>query len=214
MTDRSVRSPREERRAQEVARRRADALAAATAVFAEKGFYDAQITDIAAAAELSRASLYELFKGKEELYQEVIRTLSERMRNDIIVRVEAIDPPRDRILTLVDVLFECYEEHRDLLRIVLSETQGLPWRIHQNMRDPSQGAIRGFRDWVIKLCGDAADVGHLEGIDPEAVAMSLLGSVTYAAEHALYRDPNQPLTRLAPGVREVFRRVLELVGPE
>ena len=82
------------------------------------------------------------------------------------------------------------------------------------MRDPSQGAIRGFRDWVIKLCGDAADVGHLEGIDPEAVAMSLLGSVTYAAEHALYSDPNQPLTRLAPGVREVFRRVLELVGPE
>lgn len=42
----------------------------------------------------------------------------------------------------------------------------------------------------------------------ETVAISLIGSVTNAAEHALVSDPNQPLTQLSPGVREVFRRVL------
>ena len=33
------------------------------------------------------------------------------------------------------------------------------------------------------------------GTDPEAVAVTLIGSVTNAAEHALYSDPSQPLTR-------------------
>lgn len=179
-------------------------------MFAEKGFHDAQITDIAAAAELSRASLYELFKGKEELYQEVIRTSVERMSDDVIARVEAIPSPRERILTLIDALFECFEENQDLLRIVLPGTQGLPWRIHQNMGERSRSAIQGFRAWVIKLCKEAAAAGALEGIDPEAVAISLIGSVNNAAAHSLDSDPNQPLTRLSPGVREVFRRVLAL----
>ncbi len=206
-------SPREERRAREQAQRREDVLAAATAVFAEKGFYDAQITDIAAAAELSRASLYELFKGKEELYQEVIRTSAERMRSDVIARVEAITAPRERILSLVDALFECFEENRDVLRIMLFETQGLPWRIHQNMGVPARGGIRDFRRWVIKICRDAVEAGALKGIDPEAVAISLIGSVTNAAEHVLNSDPDHSLTRLSPSVRELFRRVLGPGGP-
>ena len=208
MTNPGVRSLREERRAHELARRRADALAGATAVFAEKGFHDAQITDIAAAAELSRASLYELFEGKEELYQEVIRTSVERMRDDVIARVETISSPRERILGLIDALFECFEENRDVLRIALAGTQGLPWRIHQNMGDPSRSTIHAFRGWVIKLCRDALAAGALAGIDPEAVAIALVGSVTNAAEHALDCDPSQPLSRLSPGVRELFRRVL------
>ena len=44
-------SPRENRRASELERRRTDALSAASAVFASKGYHDAQMTEIAAAAE-------------------------------------------------------------------------------------------------------------------------------------------------------------------
>ena len=73
-------SPRENRRANELAQRREDALAAASAVFAAKGYHDAQMTEIAAAAELSRASLYSMFTGKEELYQQVISSGAEAVR--------------------------------------------------------------------------------------------------------------------------------------
>ena len=204
--DRASRSPRQERRAHEQARRREDALSAATTVFAEKGFYETQITEIAALAELSRASLYEIFKGKEELYQEVIRTSVERMRHEVIAQVEAIACPRERVLTLIDALLGCFENNRDALRIILSGTQGLPWRIHRNMGDPSR--IEDFRGWVIKLCNDARKAGALQGIDPETVALSLIGSVMNTADHALQRDPDRPLTRLSPGVRELFSRAL------
>ena len=51
MPNSNVRSLRDERRAHDLVRRRADALAARTPVFAGKGFDDAQITDISAAVE-------------------------------------------------------------------------------------------------------------------------------------------------------------------
>jgi TetR/AcrR family transcriptional repressor of mexJK operon len=60
-------SRREQRRAQELAGRRADLLDAALEVFAEKGFDGAQISEIAGLAEVSLASLYAMFRFYEAL---------------------------------------------------------------------------------------------------------------------------------------------------
>jgi len=62
----------ERRRHEDLTRRRADAIAGAATVVAAKGFHDAQMSEIAAAAEVSRNSLYALFERKERLDHEVI----------------------------------------------------------------------------------------------------------------------------------------------
>ena len=212
MAESDVRSLRELRRAEDEARRRDHVLESATTVFARKGFHEAQITEIAAAAELSRASLYALFEGKEDLYREVIRVAILQIRDAVVARVESSSDPADRLLTLIDALFDCFEENHDVLRIALAGTQGLPWRIQSNLGDESRGAILGFRSWVIDLCQDAVESRALEGIGAEAFAAALIGSVTNAADHMLEKDPDRPLTRLAPGVREVFARALSRGG--
>ena len=128
-------SPRESRRANELAQRREDALAAAASVFAAKGYHDAQMTEIAARAELSRASLYSMFTGKEELYQHVISSGAEAVRDAVHEKVEALDDPGDQLLCVIDSLFSCYEENQDLLRIYVLGTKGLPFKIRQAMGD-------------------------------------------------------------------------------
>ncbi len=201
-------SLREERRAHEQARRRADALAGATAVFAEKGFHEAQMTEIAAASELSRATLYALFGGKDELYGEVIRTSIERIRDTVMTRVESVPDAGKRLLTLIDALFDCFEENRDVLRIVLTGTQGLRSRIRKRLGESGRSVEKDFRNRVTELCSDAAQVGALGDLNPEAVAISLYGAVLTAAEHALDSDSGRSAAQLAAGVRDVFSRVL------
>jgi AcrR family transcriptional regulator len=208
MADSGAPSLREERRAHEQARRRADALAGATAVFAEKGFHEAQMTEIAAAAELSRASLYALFEGKDELYGEVIRTSAERMWDAVRARVESVPDAGARLLTLIDALFDCFEENRDLLRIVLSGTQGFPGQIRKRLGEPGRSVEKEFRNWAVELCRDAARVGALRGVDPEAAAISLYGAVLFVADRTLDSDSGRSAAQLAAGVREVFSRVL------
>lgn len=206
------RSRRETRRQREVAGRRADAIAGALAVFGAKGFHDAQMTEIAAAAELSLASLYSMFKGKEEIYLAVIRSAMENMRDAMLERLEPVEDPAERPLAVIDALFECFEENHDLLRMTLSGTQGLPWRIRAQTGDTGQDVVEEFTDRLIGYCREARDAGKLAGLDPEAFASSLLGAVSHAAARSIDEDPEQPLTRLAPGIRAIFSRALRPEG--
>ena len=68
-------SLREQRRQLERDQRRADIVSAASRLFGEKGYDGTQIAEIATAAEVSLASLYSLFEGKEEIRKKVMERL-------------------------------------------------------------------------------------------------------------------------------------------
>jgi AcrR family transcriptional regulator len=206
---RSQLSPRERRREREQALRRADVIAAASRIFAEKGFHDAQIGEIASAAELSLKSVYGLFSGKEEIYEAVVSSTSERMRDAVQGKVNAIPDPGERLVALIDLLFACFEENRDLLRIYARDTQGLPWKMRQAMGESSSTIFQAFRAWVISLAEDARRAGRLGDLEPVAVALALIGAVTTTATHWFETRPEEPLTSAAPEVRALFARVLK-----
>lgn len=205
-------SPRENRRASELAQRRQDTLAAASSVFATKGYHDAQMTEIAAAAELSRASLYAMFTGKEELYQEVISSGAEAMRDAVQEKVEAVDDPGQQLLCVIDSLFSCYEQNQNLLRIYVLGTQGLPFKVRQAMGDFVMEISLAFSEWVIEIAKRAKRAGHLRELDPEAVGLSLVGAVTKIAAHWIEMTPDRPLSQAAPRVRAVFQKLLGARG--
>jgi AcrR family transcriptional regulator len=61
-----------ERRGREEHARLGAILAAAEKVFASKGYYQARMEDVAAAAELSKGTLYYYFQSKDEIYFHLI----------------------------------------------------------------------------------------------------------------------------------------------
>jgi len=201
-------SLRASRRADREARKRADALAAAAAVFAANGYHDAQMTEIAAAAELSRASLYALFDGKQELYQEVITTTASAIRDAVHGDVEAIDDPDERLLCVIDSLFAYYEENQTLLRIYALATHGLPFKIRNAMGDSSLEIFVQFTDWVVGLSKRAKRAGFFSGLDPEVIGISLVGTVTTTAVRWIESTPERPLSQATPAVRAIFQRLL------
>jgi AcrR family transcriptional regulator len=205
-------SPRESRRASELAQRRTDALAAASAVFATKGYHDAQMTEIAAAAELSRATLYSMFTGKEELYEEVISSGAKAVRDEVHEKVEALDDPGQQLLCVIDSLFSCYEQNQNLLRIYVLGTQGLDFKIRQAMGDSVVEIAVAFSEWVVDIAKRAKRAGYLQRLDPEAVGLSLVGAVTKIAAHWIETTPERPLSQAAPPVRTVFQQLLGAGG--
>lgn len=202
-------SRRKNRRERELANRRDDAIDGAAAVFAAKGFHEAQMTEIAAAAELSLASLYSMFRGKEELYREVLRTATDRTRNSVQSAVENIQNPADALLGVIDAMFECFDDMQDLMRMVMSGTQGVPWRIREQMGETSREAAASFVTWVFSLARDAKEAGYLEGIEPEIFARTMLSAVTSAAANVVNQETTEPFRSAAPGIRAIFERVLK-----
>jgi len=205
-------SPRENRRANELAQRRTDALAAASAVFAAKGYHDTQMTEIAAAAELSRATLYSMFTGKEELYQEVVSAAAAEVREVVRQKVESLDDPAQQLLCVIGSLFACYEEDENLLRIYALGTHGLPFKIRDTMGDSVLELFVAFTEWVIQIAKRAKRAGYLQHLDPEAVGVALVGTVTTTAVRWLETTPDRPLSRSAPPVNAVFQQLLGARG--
>ena len=205
-------SPREIRRASALAQRRQDALAAASEIFASKGFHDAQMTEIAAAAELSRASLYSMFTGKEELYQEVISTAAQAVRDAVHEKVEALDDPGHQLLL------------RDRLPLLLlrAEPGPAPHLRARHTRAALQGPagdgrlraeiFAAFTEWVIEIAKRAKRAGYLQRLDPEAVGLSLVGAVS---EHRGALDRNDARAAALAGrppVHAIFQQLLGTRG--
>ncbi len=202
------RSAKEERREQEIRLRRNDILAAASQSFAEKGFQGTQVAEIANAAEVSLNSVYAQFKGKEELYEAVIssaaKTVGDRVQNAVL----EISDPAEQLLCVIDELFACFEEHRDLMRIYANSTHGLPWRVRQSMGEDSLVAFQTFTIWLINRANEAKKTGCLEHIDAETFALSLIGTVTTAAARWIEDPAQESLSSAAPRVRTLFARIL------
>jgi AcrR family transcriptional regulator len=203
-----AKSLRAERRERESAMRRADVITAASSIFAAKGFQGAQVAEIAAAAELSTRSLYLLFASKEEIYQEVIRSASEAVRDKVQVQVDAIDDPKEQLLTLIDSLFACFDEHADLLRLFADSTQGLPWKVRQTLGEPSLHIFEQFTSWVIDIAESAQQQGYLGALDPEAVAIAITGTINTSAARWVEASDKGAVSDAAPAVRAIFERVL------
>ncbi len=201
-------SPRARRRAAELARRRADVLEAAAEVFAERGFHDAQIGEIAARAEVSRATLYDLFPSKEAIYSEVMLEAAREVRQRVEARAEAAAGPAERLLAVLQALFECFEEKRALLRIYARATQGDALRIGAEFGEEAARVFRDFSDWVAGLAAEARRRGLLPELEPEAVAAALIGGATVLATRAVEGGRGDDLARAGRALRRVFEHLL------
>ena len=201
-------SKREQRREREAALRRSDILAAAASAFAEKGFQGAQVAEIANEAELPINAVYAHFKGKEELYEAVIHAAATTVRDHVRAEVEPLEDPGEKLLRVIDALFACFEEHGPLLRLYARTTHGLPWRVRQALGPNTADLFLGFRAWLLKIATEAKDAGRLGSLDPEAVALTLVGAVMTAAAQWAEHPADESLADAAPRIRAVFEALL------
>ena len=105
------------RKARDRLLRRTDILKAATRVFAEKGYHNATMSDIAKNAEYAVGTIYLYFKDKQDLYL----ALTEEKIDELIRRVKEktnqADTALDKIRALIEEELSYFEENEDFFRI-------------------------------------------------------------------------------------------------
>ena len=83
--------------------RRDDLIDAAMRVFYRRGFHASSLDDIQKEGSISRMTLYNHFKSKDELVVAAMRRRDEIFRNKLMKFVESrADTPRERILAVFD----------------------------------------------------------------------------------------------------------------
>jgi TetR/AcrR family transcriptional regulator len=106
-------------------------IAAATAVFAEKGKHGARMEEIAAKAEINRAMLYYYYSTREFLYQEVLQvavtTIFSRAYAEIeqIIADESSDL-REKLHKIIGCYFDTFCKDKTTTKIMLDAIANEP----------------------------------------------------------------------------------------
>ncbi len=156
--------------------RRREVLAAATAVFSERGYRAASMSDIAAKLGMGKASLYHYVSSKEEvlidLYEDVLR------ENVIAARRIASSQasPREALAELIAdrVAYTC--RNRELLRVFFEEEAELPARQQSRLI----AVRREYEQTLLEVVdrGEAAGEFSL-GTTPQIFINTVLGAANW-----------------------------------
>jgi TetR/AcrR family transcriptional regulator len=182
--------------------RRLEILRAAGKEFRQRGFAETGMRDIAAAADLSPANLYNYFHGKHEILFFCQDVSLDRM-------IAALDEARRLRATAAAKLRIVVQAH---LRCVLDEVEGsaahlltnaLPPRLQRALvvkRDRYEGGVR-------HLIATGTRSGEFVACDPALAARAILGSLNWSVR---WFNPDGPLTaaEIAEGFADYLIRGL------
>jgi AcrR family transcriptional regulator len=166
------------RKQRELALRHEIIFVAAEAVLAARGFHGASVDEIARRAEVSVGTLYNLFGNKENLYTSLLERRMEELRTCVREHGASAATGIDKLHALVDAVFTYCAEHERAFRVYVTASHGLEW----NLLPPQLGSrvfecMQAFLREVTSLCASAVQEHHLPPLDPNLLAMSLLGTI-------------------------------------
>ena len=189
------------RRAEQVReQRRAQILAAALQVFADRGYHGAAVSDLVKAAGVARGTFYLYFDSKESVFLELLDELLTTLRRSVQGVKMGSDVPsaEDQLVGIVGVVLETVQHNRALTRIIFREAIGLDPKVDAKLAD--------FYGELNQYIVAALKVGELTGMvrsvaDPELVATCVVGSFrAVVQQYAVNRDEPLDLASLSKGI--------------
>lgn len=177
-------TPREAARAPGEAGGRERILAAAAEVFAEKGFGETRVDEVAARAGVNKAMLYYHVGGKEELYAAVVSRVLDGVLSRLAGRLDSPAPPEERFRALVAAVAGAARgtPHfpRLMLREVASGGEHLPPEVLRK--------IAGVFDVFRRVLDEGRSSGAFRPADPLLTHFLVGGSLVFLAASRPLRE--------------------------
>jgi AcrR family transcriptional regulator len=175
-------------------------LEAAQRVFAEKGYADAKVADIAQAAGVATGTVYGIFPGKEDLYRAVHReNLDELAR--VYAAIPSFHSVRETLLARSEMTTRFLTSRPDYLRIYLREAER--WGFDPN---DLPGDAAAFVD--LSLFERGVRNGELVEEDPQLLQSLMLASGQVHLSHWLRSGMREQPAALAARIQAFARRAI------
>jgi len=180
---------------------------AAIEVFAESGFDQAKMDDIARAAGVAKGTIYYHFKSKEELFvglmNEGVQKLIDRARRYLKLHKS----PTDQLLALVENQIHFYVQNGKLAKLLLNEAFGTKTRQVQFRRK-----IGEYLQLIEEVMIEGNRLGEFQIKHVPETASAIFGAASVVVLQKLYSmeevDPARIERDIPPMVETVRRMVL------
>jgi AcrR family transcriptional regulator len=159
--------------------KRRQILEASTARFAQSGYDATSMDDLALAAGVSKGSLYDYFRNKEDLFYACFEWFESQLLAASMARLVEQTDPLAQLLNFADTSVQALQDNIALYPVMLevwaaAAKSGTRERFSQAMRT----LYAHFRAQVSALVRSGQEAGHLKPeVDAEALAGMMIGAV-------------------------------------
>ena len=172
-------------------------LDSACEIFADKGYHNASVRDVAAATDVSPAGLYYYFRSKEELLHLILEACLSSLADRIRDEIQGVEDPTARLRIIIGTHLDHFKNNGKEMRVLVHEWEALSGPFGQGIRN----LMREYAQIVM---------GTLKDLSPEiseqelrAAAFGLFGMLTWVDQW--YRpERDLPLDLLAERFADIF----------
>jgi AcrR family transcriptional regulator len=155
---------------------RDEILKAAMQLFANRGFHETSMSEVAREARVSKALIFWHFKTKEELFVAVLNRLLEPYFIDFAEEAAAMNE-RQQILKLVDSYLSFVRDNASSVRFFLAQMLH-DQRLSESLNDQVLKLYGGYRAMIVELIASAQQKGVCPRRSaPESAAAFLLSAL-------------------------------------
>jgi TetR/AcrR family fatty acid metabolism transcriptional regulator len=122
-------------------------LKVANEVFAEKGFQETTISQIAQKANIAEGSIYDYFKNKEDLLFSIPEERMENFLSGLQEHLKGMQGALEKLRKLIWYHLDFYEKNKDYTRILLLDLRQNP-RFNQSR---AYGMIRQYSKMILQV---------------------------------------------------------------
>jgi TetR/AcrR family fatty acid metabolism transcriptional regulator len=176
-------------------------LRAATRVFAEKGYFNSKVADIAKAAGVADGTVYLYFKNKDD----VLHSIFDRAMAEFIAEgrreLALIDKPEDKLKRIAELHLERLGADRDMAIVFQVELRG-------SIKFMQEFSAAGFAEYLDVIRG-TIEAGQKSGafrtdLKPIVCAKMIYGALDEMVTNWILSNRSYPLEPMAGEVLKVF----------
>lgn len=157
---------------------RAHIVECAAELFADWGYAGASISDIAAAAGISKPALYHHFTGKDELFTEIVVSVLSGMLENARAAIAGTQDPAERLRVFMRAHADYFEQNRNGYIAAQLGFRGLR---SQRERDRALEYRDGYEQLLRGILCEARDAGALVVDDVAVAGRLVLSSLNWMA---------------------------------
>ncbi|MGE3269240.1 MAG: TetR/AcrR family transcriptional regulator [Chloroflexota bacterium] len=194
--------PRQER----AATRQEKILDAALDVFAEHGYQEATVDEIASTASTSKGGIYFHFPGKDAIFMALLDRSARQLLARVAESVASEPDPIAKVDAALQALAETFGSHRSLARLFLIEARGAGPRFHSRMAEV-QARFVAFLQQHLE---EAVRQGLVPPFDTEVASQAWFGALNQVIISWALADNPRPLADTYPHLRTLLLRSIGL----
>ena len=148
-------------------------LKAAIKVFACKGFHHARVEEIANEAGVGKGTVYEYFKSKQDLFQEMLKYIHSLYLEKFMIDLEEKHTFKEKVQYLLKSRLRFILEHKEMAQIFMTDPPPLDDDFKQWFLDLEKQQIQFLQSNVV----DSIKKGELKDVDSHIAARIIAGVI-------------------------------------